>query len=292
MEKITIDRVKAFYDERIDGKIRDFTDCNPRIEAAVQALAEWAPVKPKRILEIGCGIGATSWRMARAWPEAEVIGADVSPASIAVAKTCFQLPNLSYRQGLIKEDTFSGLFDFVVLMDVYEHIAIEDRPSLHAAIKTLLDYDSRVFVSVPTPALQQHARDHDPSGLQPVDEDVGLVEVMAAASATETQVLYYREIGIWRYCDYAHFVLGRFNSLAPVGMRKYRPSTGLRNELKCMLQGRPENKDDLSDYIGIDMLKSCPKNVCKKLKVSIGKRRALAALWSNKSTNDVQDGKS
>ena len=55
-----LDHVKNYYDERIDEKIRDFTDFNPRIEAAVQALAEWAPAKPKRVLEIGCGIGGTS----------------------------------------------------------------------------------------------------------------------------------------------------------------------------------------------------------------------------------------
>jgi trans-aconitate methyltransferase len=105
MFKSSIETVKEFYDERVDGKIADFTDSNPRIEAAVETLAKWAPVKPKRILEIGCGIGATSWRMARAWPKAEVIAADVSPASIKVAQTCFKLPKLSYHEGLIKEGT-------------------------------------------------------------------------------------------------------------------------------------------------------------------------------------------
>lgn len=279
MDKPSIDTVKAFYDERIGGKLSDFTESNPRIEAAVHALAEWAPVKPKRILEIGCGIGATSWRMARAWPEAEVIGADVSPASIEVATTCFKLPNLCYLQGLIKEGTLSGKFDFVVLMDVYEHIAIEDRPILHAAINSLLDDDCRVFFAVPTPALQQYAREYVPEGLQPVDEDVGPTEVLQVAADTSTQLLFYREVGIWRYCDYTHFVLGRIKNLSTVSLRKYRPQTGLKSSLKEWLQGNSNDKDDVHDYVGADLLREDARSVHDRFNVSAKQRRSLAGAW-------------
>jgi len=148
MSTPTLESIQAYYDERIDGKIQDFTHANPRIEAAIQLVAEWAPPHPTRILEIGCGIGATSWRMARAWPQAEVIGADVSPASIEVAKTCFQRPNLSYRAALIKEGVLAGKFDLVVLMDIYEHIALEDRVPLHAAIRSLSSLGAAVIDDV------------------------------------------------------------------------------------------------------------------------------------------------
>jgi len=271
----SIETVKEFYDERIEGKIADFTESNPRIEAAVETLAEWAPVKPKRILEIGCGIGATSWRMAKAWPGAEVIGADVSSASIKVAQTCFKLPNLSYFQGLIKEGTLSGKFDFIVLMDVYEHIALKDRPTLHAAIEAALDDDGRVFFSVPTPDCLQEIRDHDPSILQPVEEDVGPTDVLKAAEDTDTRLLFYREIGIWCYGDYAHFVLGRFKSLATVGLRRFRPDTGLKNKLKGMVKGHPDAEGDLSDYLGSDRLRPMNRAIGDALKVSSRKRREL-----------------
>ena len=98
--------VQKYYDDRTKGKFLDFTNSNPRIEAAVEMLAEWAPTNPGRILEIGCGIGATTWRMARAWPNAEVIGVDVSPKSIEVANLCFNLPNLSYRQCTFEPGVF------------------------------------------------------------------------------------------------------------------------------------------------------------------------------------------
>ena len=62
---LALESIRAHYDERVDKKIRDFTHADSRIEADVQLVAEWAPPKPERILEIGCGIGATCWRMAR-----------------------------------------------------------------------------------------------------------------------------------------------------------------------------------------------------------------------------------
>jgi 2-polyprenyl-3-methyl-5-hydroxy-6-metoxy-1,4-benzoquinol methylase len=117
------DAVAAFYDARVRGKLDDFVRANPRIEAAIETLAEWAPARPRRVLEIGCGVGATSWRMARAWPDAEVLGLDLSPASIEAARACFRRPNLSYRAGRLEALALDGGFDLVLMMDVYEHVA-------------------------------------------------------------------------------------------------------------------------------------------------------------------------
>ena len=91
--------VQAYYNGRVADKLRDFTHPLPRIEAAIQTLAEWAPANPRRILEIGCGVGATSWRMVRRWLQAEVIGADIRPLSIEAAKHMLQAtePELSRR---------------------------------------------------------------------------------------------------------------------------------------------------------------------------------------------------
>src|SRR5258708_9061783 len=94
--------VQSYYNERVEEKLRDFTHPNPRVEAAVTTVAEWAPPAPTRILEIGCGVGATCWRMARAWPQAQVVGVDISPRSIAVASTCFRRDTLSYLARLVQ----------------------------------------------------------------------------------------------------------------------------------------------------------------------------------------------
>jgi SAM-dependent methyltransferase len=276
-----LDYVKSYYDERVEGKLLDFTRPNPRIEAAIQTLAEWAPANPRRVLEIGCGIGATSWRMARAWPRAEVVGVDISPTSIEVAETCFRRPNLTYRAGLITEGVSGGKFDLILLMDVYEHIAPEDRAALHAAVKSLLSDESRLVITVPTPATQEYARVHDPSGLQPIDEDINIDDIKRMARETATELLYYRIVGVWDYGDYAHVVLGRYRRLAKVARREYSPAgiAALKLLLKGWLGIGAARAVGLYDYLGLDFGRSSPGKTGDCFKVSSGERKRLESLW-------------
>jgi SAM-dependent methyltransferase len=285
----TLESVQAYYDERVEGKIRDFTHANPRIEAAIQLVAEWAAPEPKRILEIGCGIGATSWRMARAWPRAEIVGADVSTTSIEVAKTCFQRPNLSYRAGLIKEGVLVGKFDLVLLMDTYEHIALRDRATLHAAIKSLLSEEARLVITFPTPALQNYGRTKEQSGLQPVDEDVTLEDILVLAKETGTQLLYYREMGIWRYGDYAHLVLGRYQNLADVTLREHRPGSvaALKQRVKCLLGLSQTRSTGCRDYLGSDVLRPSPRNIGDQFRVTARERERLASSWFERNRSQA-----
>lgn len=273
--------VESYYDDRVEGKLRDFTDFNPRIEAAVETLAEWAPLNPRRVLEIGCGIGATSWRMARAWPKAEVIGSDISPISVDVARTCFQLPNLTYRVGRIEEGSLDGVFDLIVMMDVYEHVALQDRARLHRAIKSMLSDESRIVFSVPTPLLQQTMRVSSPQDLQPVDEDVTMGHIVQLAADTDTHVLYFRELGVWQYGDYAHFVLGRYTKLKAVALREFRPAgfAGYKHRIKRLL--RPASLAEAArDYLGMDLLRCRQRRPERAFYISAGERRRLAASWS------------
>ena len=275
------DVVQAYYDERVGDKLRDFTHPLPRIEAAIQTLADWAPFNPRRILEIGCGVGATSWRMARAWPQAEVIGADISPLSIDVANTCFKRPNLSYRAGPIREGVLNGEFELVLMMDVYEHIPPTDRKGLHTVLKSLLGAESRFILTIPTPSNQDYARIHCPSELQPVDENIGLSEIATLAEDTNTKLLYYREVGIWRYGDYFHMVLGKYEDLAEVALRQPTPEgvAALKQSAKRLL-GRPGSKPERRrDYLGPDLLRPAPADFAERFHVSSAERRRLASAW-------------
>lgn len=285
----TLDAVRTYYDERIEGKIRDFTHFNPRIEAAIQTLAEWAPANPKRILEIGCGIGATSWRMARAWPEAEVIGVDVSPTSIEVAKTCFRRSNLSYHAGLINQLSLTGKFDLILLMDVYEHIPVEDRPTIHAATRSLLSDESRIVLTSPTPAMQEYLRLHYPLELQPVDENITLDALERLAVDTATDVLYYRKVGIWRYGDYTHCVLGRVESLGSVLLRQHKSAgiAGIKEKLKDLVGFGKTKTMSRRNYLGLDFLGRAWCRPTKQFKVSVSERKKLASLWPRRNGRSI-----
>ncbi|MGE4291300.1 MAG: methyltransferase domain-containing protein [Desulfovibrio sp.] len=66
--------------------IRDIIDRNLRIA-------------PRTILELGCGLGRTTHRLALEYPDARVVGYDFSPHSIEVCRKSFNLPNLSFETG-------------------------------------------------------------------------------------------------------------------------------------------------------------------------------------------------
>jgi SAM-dependent methyltransferase len=206
--------IKRYYDERIDRKIWDFTSANPRIEAALEALIAWIPKNTANILEIGCGIGASSWRIARLCRQAKVLGVDISPRSIEVARTCFRSDNLSFRDTELRNGSVSEKFDFVVMMDVYEHIAVGQRPDLHAFIAGALTASGRIFLSVPTPQHLQFLRDRHPEEIQPVDEDIDVAVLQRLSEEIDGRLLFYREVSIWHTGDYAHAVIGRDRHMA------------------------------------------------------------------------------
>lgn len=268
--------VETYYNERVAGKLGDFTGFNPRIEAAVATIAEWSPWPPRRVLEIGCGIGATSWRMARAWPSAEVVGADLSRISIEVARTCFKRPNLAYQAGLVTADSIPGPFDLLVLMDVYEHIAPADRGSLHAAIRSALSDSGRLVMTVPTPKMQAYLRAKLPDRLQPIDEDIGPDEIATFARETGTEVAYFRQVGVWRYGDYAHLVFGRF-AYDLVQARASAPG-GMRSKLERAL-GRFE-VEGRKDYLGFDVGRPPDPTRLKRFEVDRAERVRVTSAWT------------
>jgi SAM-dependent methyltransferase len=276
--------IENYYDGRVEEKLFDFIHPLPRIEAAIETLAEWAPANPRRILEMGCGIGATSWRMARAWPQAEVIGIDLSRASIEVANTCFKLPNLSYQVGVLRECELEE-FDLILLMDVYEHIVPSDRPHLHASLKKLLSEESRLILMSPTPTHQDFLRSHLPEGLQPVDEDVDLKQIMALGEDVGARVLFYREVGVWHYGDYFHAVLGRCERLPNVLLRQARHEglASVKHMVKQLLGRAAATATGRRDYLGVDFLNPNTGSPAGLFQISIKERRRLAAAWQNRA---------
>jgi len=266
--------VTAFYDARVAGKLADFVQANPRIEAAVETLAEWAPKRPRRVLEIGCGVGATAWRMARAWPEAEVIALDLSPASIEMARTCFHRSNLNYRASRLEASGLEGVFDLVLMMDVYEHVAPGDRAALHGGLNRLLSDESRLILTIPSPAHQDFLRHRRPEGLQPIDESIDPAQILRLAEATHTRLVCYREVGVWRYGDYFHAVLARGENLGPVALRQDR--RGLKDRLKSIL-GRPvERPSGARNLLGVDVASPERAGIARRFRVSAAERRRIA----------------
>ena len=85
-----------------------------------------------RVLDIGCGYGAVARSIARARPNARVIGVDYDKERLAQAMASDNPLNLSFVEADATKSVPPGPWDIVVLSNVLEHIA--DRTSFLSAL--------------------------------------------------------------------------------------------------------------------------------------------------------------
>ncbi len=88
----------------------------PHEEWVRQGLIEALPYVPRRILDLGCGTGSTTVLLKQAFPQAEVIGMDLSPYMLCVAERKAQAHQIriEFIHGLAEETGFEeGSFDLV-----------------------------------------------------------------------------------------------------------------------------------------------------------------------------------
>lgn len=97
---------------------------------------------PLRILDFGCGAGRSLPYLAQHFPEAELWGYDVSPASLKVASE--RVP----RARLFSDwDTATDIrFDVIVAANVFHHIPPEQRLSALSQCRKALTADGRMFL--------------------------------------------------------------------------------------------------------------------------------------------------
>ena len=80
-----------------------------------------------RILDFGCGDGATSLLLAAAFPDADVVGSDVSPRSIARARAVHSAERIRFLTGQELAQLADWRADVVYTNGVFHHIRPPDR---------------------------------------------------------------------------------------------------------------------------------------------------------------------
>jgi len=98
----------------------------------------------KRMLDFGCGTGASTFALAKILPQTEIVGCELDPSRVELAlrmKAFYAAHNATFRCSPsgdhLPEDI--GSFDFVMLSAVYEHLLPQERqivmPLLWSAMK-------------------------------------------------------------------------------------------------------------------------------------------------------------
>lgn len=208
---IPLQKVIKYYDDNTSRKIDDYIYGNERIDKAWNTIKESVSCPPKNILEIGCGIGQFSNRMSQHWTNSNILGVDISPESISIAKKVFSNSSLAFEEGNIYSFNRDVKYDLIVMIDVYEHIEVSRREIVYKTISKLLNDNGKVFMTIPTPRHLNWLRENNPKEIQPVDNniDIGLINLFS--SKIGARVLFYKEIDVWHVGDYAHVIFAKNN---------------------------------------------------------------------------------
>lgn len=208
------DAIRTYYDEfskTVHGG--DLRHRNARIEAAWRTCRRFVP-EGARVLEVGCGVGILSDRLARR--ASRLLGVDISDVNVATAARFVGDGRAAFQVADVTGDVTTlglGAWDAIVLVDVIEHLPRERRPRALSNLESLLAPRGVVVLTYPTPEFQQHLRAHQPEALQIVDEDVELHELLAE---TRLRPAWFEVVDVWFRRQYAHLVLTAPETFADV----------------------------------------------------------------------------
>ena len=220
---------ETFYDAFALKLINDYVRGNERMVSALQFMkAEIYATKVRRVLDIGCGIGWSSHTLAKISSVESVVAVDLSSQLLAKARLLFSDTKIRYEHLDVTRMQASalGAFDAIVMLDVYEHIPKDSRAGFHDALNVLLNPDGFLMLTCPTIDHQTHLREHNPTGLQPVDEDVGLRELTELAAHLDASLDYYQLKSIWSSRDYLHAVIRRKAGRRPISAIRTNSTSG------------------------------------------------------------------
>ena len=164
----TNSEVREFY----DGFLPRLATENARHRRIYQSL----DLLPKgKTLDIGCGAGLTSHRLAEGGRD--VVAIDFSPAAIEFARRNRGHERIQYVCTDISSFKTKDFFDAICLVDVLEHLDSATQYDVFRIISTTARHDAVVYVNVPYSETIRYLEKNHPDALQPIDRplDIGWI---------------------------------------------------------------------------------------------------------------------
>jgi 2-polyprenyl-3-methyl-5-hydroxy-6-metoxy-1,4-benzoquinol methylase len=130
---------------------RDGDSITDSIRDLTSAYVNFDDMAGKRILDFGCGGGASTVILAKLFPEAEVIGVELMEDKLQMGRARAAHHGLKNVQFLVSPDGSHlprdlGAFDFAYLFAVYEHLLPDERPVILKLVWEHLNPGGIVFI--------------------------------------------------------------------------------------------------------------------------------------------------
>ena len=107
----------------------------------------------KRILDFGCGSGASSMILSRMFPKSEIVGVELEEKLLKTARArleFYQYPNVEFHLSPSGNELPPGIgsFDFVVMSAVYEHLLPKERESVIPKVWSVIKPEGYLFLNM------------------------------------------------------------------------------------------------------------------------------------------------
>ena len=106
-----------------------------------------------RLLDFGSGCGASTMVLARMFPQAEIVGVELVPRLLEVARKRAEFYGVTHRVKFVLSPSsdslpasISGDFDYIVLSGVFEHLLPEERQSVIPLLWSKLRQNGILFL--------------------------------------------------------------------------------------------------------------------------------------------------
>ena len=200
--------ISEFYDEFVQRQLK--IGANERLISLYKRLLNLGLKENSRVLELGCGVGIFTKLLSKKISTGIIEAADLSEKSIAVAKNLVKnKKNISYFVAdVVHYKPQYSDFDFITLMDVIEHIPLDQHEKLFENLAHIATEKTQIAINIPNPQYIEYMQKNNPESLQVIDQEVDLFPLVSYGEKLGLELVFFEKYGIWEEEDY-HFMVFR-----------------------------------------------------------------------------------
>lgn len=135
-------QIKDHFEQEAAHFDKMFFRVVPYYEEAMEAIVAAFPFKKTakpRIIDMGCGTGNLTKKIATAYPKAEIICLDMAENMLKMSKAKLsKYPNITYWQGDIRDFDFKGKYDAIVSSLVMHHVEKKGKLQFYKKLHKVL----------------------------------------------------------------------------------------------------------------------------------------------------------
>lgn len=185
---INRNQVAEFYDEYAKNQVR--TGLNLRHYLLFDHIKKSGLKRDHSILEIGCGIGTfTKLLLGYVKRNGSVLGVDISPTNVAIATKELGASNADFLVSDMTDFNIDRKFDYIVMLDVLEHIPIDQHDSLFKIFRSHLNNKGSIFLNIPHHDYLDYVRMYEPQKLQIIDQSLSTDRIIDSIYKNDLQIV-------------------------------------------------------------------------------------------------------